>query len=114
MSTLDKLIAARLADTRNTGIVRLVEYGKVVPEKWGYSMKPAYRIGKCCGVAMKGKPTYAQIWDRVQGKAKWDEDRLITIGFVGKTVKPDLGVGRQYLRFADGAKKDFIVSWRNA
>lgn len=112
MSSLEKLKAINLANPGNTGTVRVIAYGEIVPERWGMNMKPAYRITRCCGVAMKGKPTYQHIWDRVNGKAVWDEDRLITIGFAGKTVKPNLGDGRTYIRL-DSGKKDFIITWRD-
>ena len=113
-STLDQLKRFKLADGSNLGSVRVVASGEIKPSNWGMGYPPCYRITNCCGVAMKGKTKYVDVWARNKNapKAEWDEDMLITIGFAGKTVRPKLGVGREFVRM-DSGKRDFIISWRN-
>ena len=93
------------------GAVRRIAHGEVVPTDWGSGRK-CWRITECCGVYWKGKAGYDSIWNHQKGTAKWDEKQLITVAFVGKTVKPKLGEGRSFLRFDTGLK-DFIISWRD-
>lgn len=100
----------------NKGHVRIVAPGKVKPTEH-YHARKLYRINNCCGVAWKGKWHYLHIWGRPVDredttKTQWDEKHYITVGFVGKTVKPKLGEGRQFVRLNAGGR-DFVISWRN-